>query len=545
MVFGIDSKLTHQHSGNHSGAYFCHRGGAMNQFGLLSDNTMGYFGKLSVLVSALFLSTATFAFDSGSSGADGALNPTVDTEIPLPPSGVLNYTTVNIPPGVTVTFRKNAANTPVYILASGDITVAGTLSVKGEDGRDVGAYGDGLIGDDGLPGKGGPGGFDGGRGGRKDAALKPEIIRGGAGLGPGGGLGGIEGNDGCNADKTRYHQYSGVGGGYGVDVYAPRVQNYCGGPSLSKAYGSELLQPLIGGSGGGGGRGGSVYAGSGGGGGGGALLLAASGMLTVSGMIEASGGDSGGQPVSSLSSGYGAQGSGGSGGGIRLLATSIAGKGVLYARGGCLKSGNQGRQYCGWDGSYYAYGGSPGRIRLEGESITFTGTVDPLPVTDQPKSVFMSELPGLRIASVAGKPVPVNPSGYADVTLPADTVGPIEITFQSTNIPTGHPVVLRVSPAYGERVEVQSAELSGSTAAGSTSVSVTLPKGPSTLQATVRYTIVVAGLLDLSRFAQNEAVEKVHVTVALAGETRVMLETVNGRQIEVPYDTLRAAGFQG
>ena len=521
----------------------------MNQRELLSGNVAGYFKRLPALVSMLFLSTAGFAFDSGSTGADGALNPTVDTEIPLPSSGVLNYTSVNIPPGVTVTFKKNAANTPAYVLASGDITIAGTISIKGEDGKDVGAYGDGLIGDDGLPGKGGPGGFDGGRGGRKDTALTPAVIRGGAGLGPGGGLGGIEGNNGCNPDKSFYFPHFGIGGAYAADVYSYYVKGYCSAPQLplSRAYGSELLQPLVGGSGGGGGRGGSVYAGTGGGGGGGALLLAASGTLTISGTVEASGGDGGGNPnsLTSLSSGYGGRGAGGSGGAIRLVATSVTGKGTLYARGGCVRYNNGVRQYCGWNGNSSEVGGSPGRVRIEGESITFNGTVDPLPVTDQPKPVFMTEVPGLRIASIAGKPVPLNPAGYADVTLPADTVGPVEITFQSANIPTGHPVVLRISPAYGERIEVQSAELSGNAAAGAASVSVTLPKGPSTLQATVSYTIVVAGQLDLSRFAQNESVEKVHITVALAGETRAVLETVNGRQIEIPYDALRAAGFRG
>jgi len=42
-------------------------------------------------------------------GADGALAPTVNTEITRPASGILNYTTVNIPAGVTVTFKKKNA----------------------------------------------------------------------------------------------------------------------------------------------------------------------------------------------------------------------------------------------------------------------------------------------------------------------------------------------------------------------------------------------------------------------------------------------------
>src|SRR3990172_6560050 len=70
-------------------------------------------------------------FVSGSTGADGAFNPTTNTELQIPPSGIFNFTTVNIPSGVTVTFKKNAANTPVYILATGDVTIAGTIKVSG------------------------------------------------------------------------------------------------------------------------------------------------------------------------------------------------------------------------------------------------------------------------------------------------------------------------------------------------------------------------------------------------------------------------------
>ena len=76
------------------------------------------------------------AFNSGSTGADGALTPAVDITLPLPASGIFNYTTVNIPVGVTVKFKRNTANTPVVMLASGDVTIAGTLS------RLIGSYPD-------------------------------------------------------------------------------------------------------------------------------------------------------------------------------------------------------------------------------------------------------------------------------------------------------------------------------------------------------------------------------------------------------------------
>ena len=107
------------------------------------------------MLAALASASAQAAFSSGSTGADGALSPTVNTEIQLPESGILNYTTVNIPAGVTVKFKKNTANTPVFILASGNVTIAGTVDIRGGDATATGTYGDGALGDDAIPGAGG------------------------------------------------------------------------------------------------------------------------------------------------------------------------------------------------------------------------------------------------------------------------------------------------------------------------------------------------------------------------------------------------------
>jgi hypothetical protein len=96
---------------------------------------------------------AQCSFSSGSTGADGAFAPTSNVTVPLPPDGVLNYTTVDIPGGVTLTFKRNATNSPVILLASGDVTITGAVDVSGSAG--VGF----------LAGAGGPGGFEGGWGG--------------------------------------------------------------------------------------------------------------------------------------------------------------------------------------------------------------------------------------------------------------------------------------------------------------------------------------------------------------------------------------------
>ncbi len=135
-----------------------------------------YLSMTKALSCALLLApTFAFAFTSGSTGADGAFTPTVNTVLNVPASGIFNFTSVNIPVGVTVTFKKNVINTPVVMLASSDILIAGTLNVSGTKSTDSGAAGDGNLGDDGLPGLGGPGGFDGGRGGKPGAWFQAEL----------------------------------------------------------------------------------------------------------------------------------------------------------------------------------------------------------------------------------------------------------------------------------------------------------------------------------------------------------------------------------
>jgi hypothetical protein len=43
--------------------------------------------------------------------------------------------TVNVQGGAMLTFTANALHTPVKILASGDVTIDGTINIKGANGR--------------------------------------------------------------------------------------------------------------------------------------------------------------------------------------------------------------------------------------------------------------------------------------------------------------------------------------------------------------------------------------------------------------------------
>jgi len=95
--------------------------------------------------------SAQNSFNSGSTGADGAFAPATTQSIAVPDSGVFNFTTVNIPANVTITFTRNATNKPLTIRASGDVVITGTINIDGKPGNS-----------NGNGGLGGPGGFNGG-----------------------------------------------------------------------------------------------------------------------------------------------------------------------------------------------------------------------------------------------------------------------------------------------------------------------------------------------------------------------------------------------
>jgi hypothetical protein len=95
--------------------------------------------KKSLIIIALFVCSFTAQaqnFSSGSTGADGALDlsamncPNNVCEVQLPESGVLNYTTVSIPAGKMLKFKRNTRNTPVTLLAQGAIVINGAIDVS-------------------------------------------------------------------------------------------------------------------------------------------------------------------------------------------------------------------------------------------------------------------------------------------------------------------------------------------------------------------------------------------------------------------------------
>jgi hypothetical protein len=449
--------------------------------------------------SLMIFSTFAFAgvFNSGSTGELGALVVSPgDPAIQLPPDGVLNYTSVLVESGATLKFLKNEKNTPIVILATENVTINGTINVSGTTG--------------GLTinvGTGGPGGLDGGVGG----LLYKSGTRGG---GPGGGAGG----EGISNDIRGGN--SGGGGGFAssgenaVIHYSWNIPTKGGG-----TYGSTRMIPLLGGSGGGGGGGTTQYRGGAGGGGGGAILIASSKTISIDGAMYANGAK--GSVSENAYAGHGGSGSGGS---IHLIADIIKGNGLIQANGAGIASGS----YCD-PGT-----GGAGRIRLE--AWHFEREVDTSPAATQayyPYAAYPSDIPSLKISSIAGISVPDTAIGNnvsPDLILPADTTSPVQIVVSASNFPVGTTVTVKSLSQFGNIIRTASGALSGSTASSTASVSLDLPTGyMSLLSVSATYNAIAFN--ESPSFIDGEKIEYVRVDSSLGSDAKITYITESGREV--------------
>jgi hypothetical protein len=434
-------------------------------------------------------------FSSGSTEADGPFAPDRTQEIQVPESGVFNFTTVTIPRFITITFKPNSRNTPVTILATGDVKIAGYFSVGGEGGgRNFG-------------GLGGPGGFRGGNGG---VWLNDPAGKGGDGLGGGGGGAAVASGTDANG---------GGGGGF----YTPGNSGNQGGPTPAPggvAYGTKVLLPLIGGSGGGGASAYRTVAGGAGGGGAGAILIASSTRIVFeSGWdqmgIYANGGQAG--CSDSICGGAGA------GGGIRLIANTITGFPRIHAVGG------SGRGFRGNDGGL-------GFIRVEAINLQ-DFKIDTAGRDNysfgRPNPVTLKDNPQLRILSVGGVNAPAQPAGsfytaQPDLVVPETTPNPVNVVVQGTNVP-GTPTiqVTRIADS-GER-ETKTCTLANNTC----SVSLSLPLSKTSL---IIATTTVDGLIAFGRpvFIDGERVNQVEIGAVFGGPSNITYITESGRRLKGP-----------
>lgn len=356
--------------------------------------------KVWVMLIAMILSGGNLLaqFSAGSDGSDGALSIAVDTVLDLPVDGILNYTTITVAEEATLRFNRNARNSPVYLLATGDILIDGTISVSGGIANQTNG------------GLGGPGGFNGGQPGLNE--FPP-----GAGLGPGGGLGGEANRDGAGP------------GAYlnsGTSSRSTNLQN--GTP-----YGTPLLIPLVGGSGGGGSTGSPGF---GGGGGGGGLLLASDTVIEVgeTGRLLAHGGSDGNNNFTFDPK------HGGSGGGIRLVSPVVRGTGTIdvTARPSNIAG--------------------DGRIRVDAVdrrqlNLTFT------PIRSVSVGVLMTVFPQptpmLDILQVAGQAIPEGTVPANTFILPVGLPAEQMIRVQARDFQGLVTVVVRLIPENGNPVEFE------------------------------------------------------------------------------------------
>jgi hypothetical protein len=387
-----------------------------------------------VLVVAIAAKAQTF--NSGSMGADGALNitspgVTVFTQKPVGGGSIFNFTTINIATGSTLQLSGQFYPTPLFFLAQGAVTISGTVDLNGQ--QSVAQTPNASARTIGTPGAGG---YAGGLG--PLGSNRPQ-----AGAGPGGG-----------AAATA----SGACGNFGV-----------GG----KYTGNQFLVPLIGGSGGGGGYAGGGGGGGAGTGGGGAILIASSASITINGAILANGGPPGG-----FNSGTG------SGGGIRLVANSITGNGQLSALAG---NANNNNTPCGGAGGPNSQG-TNGIIRMEAFQNTFTGNIPSNIDFNAPTQVFYGSpynlfLPtdppaSVSVVSIGGIPVAPTPTGtftVPDVTV--NSSSPVTVQIQGQSIPLGTTVTLFIFSENGPDQTIVTTGLTGTVAASAVTAQITLPPG--------------------------------------------------------------------
>lgn len=362
------------------------------------------------------LSSHAAPFDCGSSGSYGAMNISSDTTLQVPPDGIFHCTTINVSSNATLSFSGNALNTPVYLLATGDVIIDGSIDVSANGPASIRSF-NGT-----RPNKAGPGGFDGGYGGM----YYNQLTTGGDGYGPG-------------AGKHTPESPAATQGEFGTGA---------------NAYGNLLLVPLIGGSGG---TGVDGTPGMPGGGGGGAVLIASNTKIINNGRVAALGGDTYDRDR------YFA----GSGGGIRVVAPTVTGSGTLTAQGG---------MGYGWFGNTQA---SHGRIRIDctdflaWRSLNLVGRAS----RGNRMFVFPAVIPRLDILEVASQAIPEGTNSPAVFELAPGTSSNQTVRVQARNFTNDIPIRVVVTPENGPSGSFDATILQSSGSPPFAIVPVVLPAG--------------------------------------------------------------------
>ena len=149
----------------------------------IDNGSAGPLRRALLFSSALtFCAAATLtaqSFPSGSTGADGALNittpgVTIFKTKPVAGGNVYNFTTINIAAGSTLKLPGSVFPLPLYFLATGAVTISGTIDLTGQSSVPAGTSGQlssELVG----PTTPGPGGYGGGSAAYSGNASLPEL----------------------------------------------------------------------------------------------------------------------------------------------------------------------------------------------------------------------------------------------------------------------------------------------------------------------------------------------------------------------------------
>jgi hypothetical protein len=305
-------------------------------------------------------------------------------------------------------------NAPIYWLATGAVTIAGTVNLNGQTGTNYAQSEEQR-----APAYGGSGGYEGGVGGRY-LSTPPDPPT--AGSGPGGGAAGNSTNGtGINATFA------------GTNIY---------------------LVPLVGGSGGGGAyQPNSEVFGPGGGGGGGAILIASSTSINIAGLIEANGGNFG--------SSDGVYAGSGSGGAVHLIAPTVTGGGQVTATGGANGAPN---------GAIRIEAGTYASSLYLSTPFTVASTPNLYLPSSNPGAI--------TVVSVGGVSLPALPTGsFVTPDASINSTPAVPVVINATNIPVGTVLTLQFISDNGTDFSMQAPALTGTLALSTTTVQVTFPAG--------------------------------------------------------------------
>ena len=194
--------------------------------------------------------------------------------------------------------------------------------------------------------------------------------------------------------------------------------------------------------------------------------------------------------------------------------------------------------------------GGDGRVRVEGSTAGFSGSIVPIPsVSAAPGAVSpvgsptLANVPTLAISSIGGQPLPPAPAASyftPDITLPLETTNPVPVAIAATNTPVGSPteITVRLIPQSGTTTNVPAANHAGTFASSSASAAVTFPVGGvSVVQAIAAFTLT-GQTASLFPSIDGEPVERVMVAASPGEASTLSLVTKSGRKVRV--EQLRA-----